>query len=1670
MKFIPIILMSLFSVVGMGQQLSVAHLEANQGSSLVTCDPVGKEFTIEFINSDVNLLTELWFRVQLDLDTRSTALKYQVISATDQSNNSYTPVLNEVDNRYELSGLNIGQGESITVNYKVVVGCDLFELPGSELGINNEVQFGYETTVGNPVQLASDYNLIEPAYSYNIETIPGENYKVTRNGIDETSHLIHFVINDPASLIALGNLQLVTEYGTANNQQFPDQDIRFLKARLEGNGQSHDIVRSTVNYNINGRNSKLLITKSDLEAIELFANNVLEFDLYITYEGRCNGNGMASVLTAYGFNYECPLEGTFCDDVQTAKPFNTVAQSAPTIEVIPSTAGSLITITNGASTAYECGVFTRSVTFKNMSDVSVPVTRLDLNNVNTQVTDLKIIDDAGTVIYMNATPSSIINLSSDNITVKSGEEINITFNVTLINLQNSNSHYTWTFLRYDRGCTETTVRYSPEYYLQKNSRLYLSPYSNSPQDNNVFFQNADGPTDVNSNEQAVFSFAPGISTINSQLISDANCTSGKKFFIRVTIPSGWTYVTNTAVYYTGYGENNNANSLTATVNLEGDLIIELPAGGLVGNNRFDIQLQAPAGAVSSTLPIQWKYVKTCENTGCDELILSETTYSTYYHNGTTGDFSTLDFSIRRNTYGFNDADVNGDFVTRNNLLTENYSFYNDESSNIEQYTVIEGDQFIMSASAQTTQSINIGTTISAVFDFTGLPTAFRNLVQDRIELSVEGVPVPATSLTWTESNSIYILQYTTNIIINANSDIKASVWLTYPLGNNLSSAGIFTLSQLRAELTTGSPLISENSQGQKFTFINSRFFANNSTIEKESNEAICDPTDRFKLTYSYSTSNNGVVDNNWDFYPNEFRAKIALSTVSLKLNEEIDPLNQIEFEDQNSSFTEVPSSTDNINYLWIATDDWPIYDMKANSSFSVFTEAESCSFDLSSYQNGVQAFIYKELNENDLQLGTVDENQSGYENAIPTNISTTISNTTTGFRFPKVNIWKASQSNFNGIIQDEIEVNFTQSFFIGRQDRNPELTYWLILENPIDDQNPDVQIQINSIEINGVTSGTSTAIPFKTIESAESDNAFIVYIERESGLTDGTNDITFNLSYTCSEDLTALNSKSVNLYFEGGCGTPISQGSYYDPNISPTVFCYRETQNVKKETINVNFFPADLDIQTEITLPLSADGQYFLTDPCDGIPYEVTLNHVGDGGSVGDIILWLEQNDETTEVNLSETITLEITGLEENGTSLSVPTIAPTYIEANRVGWYIKDLIGPDFLLTNDESLKINFTALTSCDFRSGLPLSLNVSAFNNCGNQVGGSNFDARAVLFNAFNPLDQLGINITGDDLTESGKTYEATVTVQNNHPSLSLNGLNDQVNRAIVVTLPEDVSIVSGSAEAFLNNGTATDPVESLFEVPWAEYDQVAWVLPGNLLAGQSYTIRFEISIPVDYELDYDCFELNAVAVMISEDVSCSSQSTTCSEIYAQTDIDKQRTCFISSFCADCITSFSPEPGQQYVLSAWVTQTQQNATTFEFPSIYLEFPDLTDQNGDMVILGPYQGSGQVIDGWQRIEEAFIIPAGARKMNILLKNDAPLGSLNAGVNFDDIRVHPFNSNMKSYVYDPETYRLMAELDENNYATFYEYDEEGALVRVKKETVRGVKTIQESRNNTVKQ
>ncbi len=154
-----------------------------------------------------------------------------------------------------------------------------------------------------------------------------------------------------------------------------------------------------------------------------------------------------------------------------------------------------------------------------------------------------------------------------------------------------------------------------------------------------------------------------------------------------------------------------------------------------------------------------------------------------------------------------------------------------------------------------------------------------------------------------------------------------------------------------------------------------------------------------------------------------------------------------------------------------------------------------------------------------------------------------------------------------------------------------------------------------------------------------------------------------------------------------------------------------------------------------------------------------------------------------------------------------------------------------------------------------------------------------------------------------------------------------------------------------------------------------------------------------------------------------------------------------------------TFSIPSNKKMVFSAWVRETcgnPQGGTPCTVSS-YTNNEVQIDFGSTPTVLKP---TGPIIEGWQRYEGYFTAPLGATNMQLRMVN-------NSGnpIYFDDIRIHPFNSNMKSYVYDPVNLRLTSELDANNYASFYEYDEEGTLIRTKVETKEGVKTVTESRS-----
>jgi hypothetical protein len=143
------------------------------------------------------------------------------------------------------------------------------------------------------------------------------------------------------------------------------------------------------------------------------------------------------------------------------------------------------------------------------------------------------------------------------------------------------------------------------------------------------------------------------------------------------------------------------------------------------------------------------------------------------------------------------------------------------------------------------------------------------------------------------------------------------------------------------------------------------------------------------------------------------------------------------------------------------------------------------------------------------------------------------------------------------------------------------------------------------------------------------------------------------------------------------------------------------------------------------------------------------------------------------------------------------------------------------------------------------------------------------------------------------------------------------------------------------------------------------------------------------------------------------------------------------------------FSPVPAKTYILSAWVKDGNPLSTA-PGVDIYLnQVPlDVTRK--------------ATVEGWKLVEVPLtfdVMNGGLEQFTLEITKSGGSTTL-----IDDIRIFPVDGQIKTYGYDERTLRLMAEMDENNYATFYEYDDEGSLTRVKKETERGIITIKESR------
>jgi hypothetical protein len=189
----------------------------------------------------------------------------------------------------------------------------------------------------------------------------------------------------------------------------------------------------------------------------------------------------------------------------------------------------------------------------------------------------------------------------------------------------------------------------------------------------------------------------------------------------------------------------------------------------------------------------------------------------------------------------------------------------------------------------------------------------------------------------------------------------------------------------------------------------------------------------------------------------------------------------------------------------------------------------------------------------------------------------------------------------------------------------------------------------------------------------------------------------------------------------------------------------------------------------------------------------------------------------------------------------------------------------------------------------------------------------------------------------------------------------------------------------------------------------------------------------------------------SLKLTTGISISKQTNTGAAYGAQYTINNTTGKYMLNSNISWSNGFTPVVGKKYLISLWVKDgSPRSATTSTAIKI----------NGTAIINTTIKWP--LVEGWKRIEIPFTIPS---------SSSVSLEIIPSGTTWiDDIRIMPFDAQMKSFAYDAISQRLMAEMDENNFATYYEYDSEGTLVRVKKETEKGIVTIKETRSSYRKQ
>ena len=157
------------------------------------------------------------------------------------------------------------------------------------------------------------------------------------------------------------------------------------------------------------------------------------------------------------------------------------------------------------------------------------------------------------------------------------------------------------------------------------------------------------------------------------------------------------------------------------------------------------------------------------------------------------------------------------------------------------------------------------------------------------------------------------------------------------------------------------------------------------------------------------------------------------------------------------------------------------------------------------------------------------------------------------------------------------------------------------------------------------------------------------------------------------------------------------------------------------------------------------------------------------------------------------------------------------------------------------------------------------------------------------------------------------------------------------------------------------------------------------------------------------------------------------------------------------------FSPIQGTEYVLQAWVSNGNLNASNLEYSKAQIKIHFYDASNNLLTTSESYTANLLIVETWRKMEHKVIVPSGTVSMGMELLNTNTSAQ---SVYFDDIRLFRAKGEMVSYVYNQATMQLEYELNKDNMYTHYIRNLAGEVIKVNQETMDGIRTITESRSH----